>query len=823
MRLIQPVFVLLCAGALLCPSASAYYHFLRFLSRNAPFSSIPQKYDLNALVNKTVPFYVSEVGPGALAANDSTTGLISQIRLAASAWDGVETSDLRLAFGGIGAGVGQSGPGIDIVFSDEIPPGLNALTSLQTAEPNASFVPITRATILLPRNLAQRPSFGEAFFLTMVHELGHALGLQHTFTSSAMSTEITRSTTKASPLGIDDIAGLSLLYPSRTFASSVGAISGRVAIGADGVPMASVVAIPATGPGVSVLTNPDGTYKIEGLPPGPYYIYAHPLPPLRSDEATPGNIVLPTGPDTRPFTSGPSFDTVFFPGTKDPQVTLTVSAGTTVENINFGVQRRNASSISSVQTYGFIGQITTKPPMLNRTTGRGLIVASGTGFMSSPGNLVAGLGASLVGNAGGSLSSGPRAYPVAPAFLQLDLGFTPQSTDGAHHLIFSAANDIYVLPSAYYVTAKAPPTVAALAPALDSTGARVVTIAGANLDATTRVLFDGHPAAIRSFDEQTGRLTVAPPPAASNYRASVIAMNGDGQSSLHSQGNIVNTYTYDVAESAALSISPNALPAGTEAMVEITGSGLNLVDGIANAGFGNSDIAVRRVWVAGPNRLLANIYIAPAATPGVNTVTVTSGLNIVVQPGAFSIQAANPRLLAVAAPSPAQAGASTSVAVQNLPPGATPAALTLTLNDQPVAVTGIANGQVTFTVPAALAAGPAVLRLRTATDAAQPVILGVEAPPPTITPVTAPIAKGDTITLTVNGLAIDTFTQTVLKSNLTITVAGVEHDANQISATATRGVYEVQFTLKDTVPSGAQSLTLTQSFRTSSPIAVTVR
>ena len=55
------------------------------------------------------------------------------------------------------------------------------------------------------------------------------------------------------------------------------------------------------------------------------------------------------------------------------------------------------------------------------------------------------------------------------------------------------------------------------------------------------------------------------------------------------------------------------------------------------------------------------------------------------------------------------------------------------------------------------------------------------------------------------------------------TVAGVEHDANQISATATRGVYEVQFTLKDTVPSGAQSLTLTQSFRTSSPIAVTVR
>lgn len=823
MKFIQPVFVLLCAGVLFSPSASAYYHFLRYLSRSAPFTAIPQKYDLNVLINKTVPYYVSETGPGALAVNDSTSGLISQIRLAAQAWDGVETSDLRLTFGGIGTGAGQNGPGIDVVFSDEIPPGLNALTSVQTAEPNATFVPITRATILLPRNLSQRPSYGEAFFLTMVHEFGHALGLQHTFTSSVMSTEITRSMTKANPLAADDIAGLSLLYPARSFAASVGTISGRVAIGADGVAMASVVAIPATGPGVSVLTNPDGTYRIEGLPPGPYFVYAHPLPPLRPDEATPGNIVLPVGPDGRPFSSGPSFDTIFFPGTRDPQVPVTVASGATVENVNFSVQRRNAPAISSVQTYGFIGQITTKPPMLNRNTGRGLVVASGTGFMSSPGNLVAGLNAATIGGTGGFLNSGPRAYPVAPAFLQLDLGFSAQTTEGAHHLIFSAANDIYVLPSAYYVTTKAPPSVAALAPALDSTGARVVAIAGANLDANTRILFDGHPGAVRSFDEQAGRLTVAPPPAASNYRAAVIAMNEDGQTSLHSQGNLVSTFTYDVAESSSVSISPNALPAGSEAMVEISGSGLSLIDGLARVGFGNSDIAVRRIWVVAPNRMMANIVIAPGASPGLNTVTLTSGLNIVVQPGAFAIQAANPRQLNVQPAAAAQPGTSVSLSVQNLPAGITPAALTLTLNDQPVPVTGVANGQISFNVPAALTAGPAVLRLRAGADAAQAVVLGIESAPPVITPVASPIAKGETITLTISGLIPDAFTQTVLKKTVTVIIGGIEHDPAQITATAQRGVYEVLFSLRDSVPTGVQQLTVTQGYRTSPAQPVTVR
>ena len=71
-----------------------------------------------------------------------------------------------------------------------------------------------------------------------------------------MSTAVTRSTSRTRPLDADDIAGVSLLYPSRTFAGSFGSISGRVTMGGQGVNMASVVALRPTGSAISALTDP---------------------------------------------------------------------------------------------------------------------------------------------------------------------------------------------------------------------------------------------------------------------------------------------------------------------------------------------------------------------------------------------------------------------------------------------------------------------------------------------------------------------------------------------------------------------------------------
>src|SRR4029077_12559420 len=91
----------------------------------------------------------------------------------------------------------------------------------------------------------------------------------------------------------------------------VGAVSGT------GINLASVVALSTSGAAVSGMTRPDGTYEIDGIPPGQYYIYAHPLPPPQAGEGTPANIVTPADPQNDSFAANTGFVTQFFPGTQD--------------------------------------------------------------------------------------------------------------------------------------------------------------------------------------------------------------------------------------------------------------------------------------------------------------------------------------------------------------------------------------------------------------------------------------------------------------------------------------------------------------------------
>jgi uncharacterized protein (TIGR03437 family) len=839
MRRLAKLAVALAVGA---ATASAYYPFLHYPSRNGPFVPIPEKFDLSALPSKTLHVYVSEVGPVQMAPGDSFTALVSQIRLAAQVWNEVDTSELRVAFGGLFTpGTPQSVPRIEVLFDDV--PGVLAVGGPTSwldpvSGPNGLFVPIARSVLILNRDLTQqgqRPSFGEAFFLTLVHEMGHALGLQHVLTSSAMSTELTRATTRATPLANDDEAGLSVLYPAPKFAVQSGSISGQVTLGGLGLHMASVVALMADRTAFSALTNPDGTYRIDGLPAGQYYIYVHPLPPAQPTDLGPAGIRLPQDLEHRAIPAGDPFDLQFYPGVRDPQQAflVPVAVATNTAGINFLVQRRGAAQLHSVTTYSFPSSLAVKPAFLNPSGTRTLVaIASSPATLTSGGVPAPGLSVSVLG--GGVTVQQIRAYPPASQYLQVDFAL-PSGAQGPRHLVFSLNSEVYVLPAAFYVVNSPPPFISFVTPLLDSTGSRAAIISGANLAPDTRILFDGLLAA-RTADFVPGGIVVNPPPGAANYQAAVTALNSDGQSSLFLQAPLF--YTYEPAEAPAIALSQNSLPAGAEAMLEIAGVNTSFSDAHTRVGFGSSDVFVRRVWVMSPTRLRVQVSVSPSAQAVPSLVSVINGFQVASLPFGFQVSLPNPRLAVVnpqlVNPATGQnpyPGSLATVSVSNLSMPAFSSSLSLALNDVPVAVAAVVQGQITFTVPPGFPPGPAVLRVQNGADLIYPVLVQIDPAPPIIMGVLSgasyvdpahPVRPGDFLIVTVSGLA-EPGSQ-VAVGRVRVIVAGIDHQALAIApAGMPPNAHQVLFSLSTSVPAGQQTLTVTIDGRSSWPFPLPVR
>lgn len=801
-------------GLILCWPAVAYYHFVRYAAATGPFVPIYDRFDLRTIPGGAVPYLISLNGPLTLAPGDSETALVSQIRAAAEVWSRVPTSEIRLVFGGFREETGSlSTPFIQVEFTDELPPGVIAqggpVSRLDPAEgPNGPFTPIARSVLRLPKDLSSRPSWSERFFLTVVHEFGHTLGLQHTWTSGVMSTEVTRATTKAQPLAQDDIAAISLLYPAPEFRASTGVISGRVTMNGQGVALASVVALVSGRTAVSALTAPDGTYRIEGLLPGSYFVYAHPLPPSIAGEPLPVNLELPETPAGR-VPPGPPFHTVFYPGTPTPSSTVSVEAGKEAKDIDFQVEPLSQVTLHSVQTYSFYNRNAIKPAILQISSDWHSIVFTGYGASS----LSPGLSLSILNAPEMIVPGSLREY--AQGYLWADVRFSPFSGEGPRHLLFQLNGESFILPSGLVLVRTSPPSITSVMPQPDGW----LLVEGANLDARTSFWVDGVPARVKIED---GSVRILPPPASPTHTGTLVALNPDGQSSLMAQGGAVPVVSYSAAAQPDLQVDPLRIPAGSETVVVIRGSGLDLRQWPVWLGSGASDVTVRKIRATGESTAVAWLAASPSAQPSVTGWSAGVGLFTLRLPQTVTVTAPDATPYVRMSELESQyihPGGTVVLPLANAPLGLSVPAVKALVGGLAAIVLDLAEGAVKLRVPPELQPGVHRLELNLAGIQALPaaievrpvplVVLGAARPDGTAIMASASARPGDTIILTVANLGEAAEIPPAL---VTVSTGRVTHPVRSVRPNPDQpGTHLIEVLLADAEPGDGQ-LPLTVAF-----------
>jgi hypothetical protein len=784
---------------------------------------VPFKFDLDSLAGGYIPYLVSDMRPASLSERESYTALVTQVQAAADAWDRVDTSALRIRFAGLAsAETVQTGPRIEVSF-DETPPGVLAeggpivVDTIRTAKDGSEYVPIVRSVVRVSASIINaRGGFSERLFGTLVHEFGHALGLQHSFASGAMSTEITRAVTKGQPVFADDAAGVSFLYPNDRFTQETGAISGRLTLDRAPVNLGSVVALTPNGPAYNVLTAPDGTYRLDGLRPGQYLVFAHPLPPPEDTEVTPGGLIVPVDERDRPYLPTAYFSGRFYPNTSDPRQasTVTVAAGQVTRGIDFQVSRRSMPAVFGVGSYNFPGRDQFQKPgfVLPDNPRSANLYVYGHGVVEGSGastRIPAGLEVNAIGG-----TVNVEQMQILGGWLFLSFWFSPLNSEGPRHLYFRRDGDVYLLPAAFEIVRQGAPDLVSVDVRPTSSG-QVLELAGANLSPETKLLFDGMAGTNLGTDPGTGRVRVVPPTGNPAERSRLVAVNPDRQSSLFWDRTPREiTYEYPQGPLPLARVDRRGLPAGVQSLVEIRGENTSFRSGDVNVGFGSADVLVTRSWVLDNRTVWANVIVAGNAQPSAVSLTVQTGLQFSSDRLAFSTYPADPQALhldpnprsATGEPAKAYIGRPIRLRIHGLPSSATSLNSTLRVNGQPVPLLALERESLLFSVPSTLRPGPFAVRLTASEVEGLTIAVAAEYPPPTLIRIqaegAAPIEAGSRLKFGTRIVALlaglGDPDRTLRNTDVRIQLGAVEFLASSVEKTDTG--HSVHFTIPGSLP-----------------------
>jgi hypothetical protein len=281
------VFTIVClAGVVAQERSASAYAFLYVPSSQG----VPRRWNVAVLPDGRVPWRISAGVGGNVTGDRSARDVLESVF---GHWEDLQTSAIRFAFTGTSnARNRNAGDRLNLVT-------LDSTESLGTGVLAATFLSsdasgnLTDVDIVFSRDVAFSTSQvvdPDAYDLESVatHEAGHFLGLEHSGLARATMVPFTdRGEMQQRTPADDDRIGASLLYPEDGFLASTGALAGRITLAGGPVYLSQVVAARVNGPVIAATYSaPDGSYRIEGLAPDVYVVYAEPL----DGPVAPGNV-----------------------------------------------------------------------------------------------------------------------------------------------------------------------------------------------------------------------------------------------------------------------------------------------------------------------------------------------------------------------------------------------------------------------------------------------------------------------------------------------------------------------------------------------------